>query len=127
MNKKIESEIVKILTEVYQPVFLDIENESDKHSGPKGRESHFKVLIVSDVFKALKRIDRQKHVYQSLKDVMPRIHALALRTLDLEQYQADQNNFDKSEINKTSESVEASKKFISPDCTHKSDKKNPKS
>lgn len=124
MNKKIENELIQILTHVYEPIFLEIENESDKHSGPKGRESHFKVFIVSEVFKSLKRIDRQKHVYQTLKDIMPKIHALALKTLDPEQFATESKTLNSK---KSSESVESAKKFISPDCTHNKDKKNNKS
>lgn len=96
----IHLEIEHLLTQAYVPTQLLIENESDLHSGPKGRESHFKVLIVSDHFKGLKRIDRQKHIFETLKDVMPRIHALSLRVL-------------------TPDQLQDSGEFQSPDCSHK--------
>ena len=89
-----------MLTEAYNPLRLEIVNESDMHSGPKGRESHFKVLIVSDYFKDMKRIDRQKHIFQTLNDVMTKIHALSLRVL-------------------TEAEVANSSEFQSPDCSHK--------
>ena len=96
----IQNSIHKMLTEAYNPLWLEIVNESDMHSGPKGRESHFKVLIVSDYFKDMKRIDRQKHIFQTLNDVMTKIHALSLRVL-------------------TEAEVANSSEFQSPDCSHK--------
>ena len=96
----IQNSIHKMLTEAYNPLRLEIVNESDMHSGPKGRESHFKVLIVSDYFKDMKRIDRQKHIFHTLNDVMTKIHALSLRVL-------------------TEAEVANSSEFQSPDCSHK--------
>ena len=96
----IHLEIERLLKEAYEPTQLLIENESDLHSGPKGRESHFKVLVVSDHFKDLKRIDRQKNVFETLKNVMPRIHALSLRVL-------------------TPDQMQSSSEFQSPDCSNK--------
>jgi BolA protein len=82
---RIEGKIEALLMATYAPIQLEIVNESDLHSGPKGRESHFKVLVVSDLFKDMKPIDRQKHIFQTLKDLMPRIHALSLRALTSDQ------------------------------------------
>ena len=96
----IQNSIHKLLTETYKPTRLEIVNESDLHSGPKGRESHFKILIVSDDFKDMKRIDRQKHIFQTLNDIITKIHALSLRALT------------EAEVAKSSE-------FQSPDCSHK--------
>ncbi len=108
---------------VYSPNDLEIVNESDLHSGPKGRESHFKVFIVSEMFKGLKSIDKQKHVYETLKDIMPRIHALALKTLSPDQLKSGSSFIP----TKSSSAVNAAKKFKSPNCSHKvPDSKSPK-
>jgi BolA protein len=96
----IQNSIEKMLTDTYKPVQLDIVNESDLHSGPKGRESHFKVLLVSDFFIDMKRVDRQKHIFQTLNLIMTKIHALSLRVLTLAE-------------------AEKSSDFQSPDCSHK--------
>ena len=85
LQEPIKKEITSLLAQAYEPFKLEVENESDDHSGPKGRESHFKVLVVSDFFKDMKPVERQKHIYQTLKDLMPRIHALSLRALTIEQ------------------------------------------
>ncbi|MFN9067349.1 MAG: BolA family protein, partial [Bdellovibrionales bacterium] len=45
---------------------FELINESDDHSGSPGRESHFKLLLVSPSFENLSRVDRQRLVYQKL-------------------------------------------------------------
>lgn len=42
-NTSVQSDITNRLTEVFNPLHLTIENESYKHSVPKGSETHFKV------------------------------------------------------------------------------------
>jgi BolA family transcriptional regulator, general stress-responsive regulator len=90
-SEPIKKEIINLLTSAYSPLKLEIENESDQHSGPSGRESHFKVLIVSDFFKDMKLVERQKHIYLTLKNLMPRIHALSLRALTVDQMEKSQD------------------------------------
>ena len=68
-----------------RPVRLDVINESDMHAGhrssPGTGESHFRVLIVSEMFAGKSRVDRHRLVNEILKDeVGGRIHALALAT-----------------------------------------------
>ncbi len=103
----VAKQIEELLNLNYEPDVLNIVNESDLHSGPKGRESHFKILIVSDFFKVMKRLDRQKHIYQTLSEVMPKIHALSLRALSAEEFGPQEDAIS----------------FQSPNCAHK---KNPK-
>ena len=102
--KPIESEIFKILTESFKPSVLEIENESDMHSGPPGRESHFKVYIVSDAFKDKKRIERQRMVFDSMGVLMTKIHAFALRTSTSDEHEKSQAV------------------FVSPQCASKTNK-----
>ena len=42
-NGSIQSTIEKKLKDKFEPVYLEVVNESYKHSVPKGSESHFKV------------------------------------------------------------------------------------
>lgn len=70
---------------------LQIINESYKHNVPEGAESHFKVLIVSDDFTGLRKIQRQQKVYQILAEEMAgSVHALTMQTLTIEEWQEDQ-------------------------------------
>jgi stress-induced morphogen len=88
-----QSLIEKLLKETYAPIVFEIENESDSHSGPKGRESHFKVLIVSRIFEGLSRVEAQRHVFKTLSEVMPTIHAFALRAQTPEAYKKENPDF----------------------------------
>ena len=52
----IESAIRGALTEQLSPLHLEVINESYMHNVPKGSETHFKVLVVSDKFDELSLI-----------------------------------------------------------------------
>lgn len=49
-NRPMEQTIQKKLTDVLNPVHLDIFNESYMHNVPPGSETHFKVVVVSEKF-----------------------------------------------------------------------------
>jgi BolA protein len=64
---------------LFQPLYLEVVNESHRHSGPKDAESHFKITLVSDAFEGLRRVQRHQKIYGVLADELKtRIHALAL-------------------------------------------------
>lgn len=68
--------------------YLEIVNESHKHSVPKDSETHFKVLIVSDQFVGQSQVQRQRMVYSLLADELKSgLHALSLRCLTSEEYE----------------------------------------
>lgn len=74
------------LTERFNPLRLDIVDDSARHAGHAGAqpggETHFDVTIVSEVFAGMTRIARQRLVYETLADeIAGGVHALALRTL----------------------------------------------
>lgn len=65
------------------PSHLEVTNESHMHAVPKGSETHFKVVIVTDRFDGLSAVKRHQLVYGVLGEMMnarakPRIHALAI-------------------------------------------------
>ncbi|GIL38856.1 BolA family protein [Roseiterribacter gracilis] len=85
MTGPIADRIRDKLTSRFAPVELSIVDESHKHQGHAGHdargESHFRVAIVSAEFVGRSRVDRQRLVYDALKDELAdRIHALALST-----------------------------------------------
>jgi BolA protein len=49
-DKPMEHAIRRKLTETLSPVHLDVLNESYMHNVPRGSETHFKVVVVSDKF-----------------------------------------------------------------------------
>ena len=74
------------------PVHLAIEDDSARHAGHAGAAGgggHFRVLIVSAAFRGQSQLARQRAVYALLADAMrSSIHALALRTLTPEEWDA---------------------------------------
>lgn len=79
--KPVETEIIALLTRELQPVHLEVTNESHKHSVPPGSESHFKVVLVSDLFEGKRQVQRHQTVYAALRPVFDQgLHALALHT-----------------------------------------------
>ena len=51
MEKIIENKIKAIINTNLSPSVLNIINESSMHNVPANSESHFKIIIVSDIFK----------------------------------------------------------------------------
>lgn len=81
------------ITEVLDPVQIEVADESHLHAGhagDRGGESHFRALVVSARFDGRSRVERQRLVYAALGDLFPTaIHALALRTLTPEEWQRE--------------------------------------
>lgn len=66
-----------------------IENESDQHSGPAGRESHFKITLVSEDFTGLMPVKRHQKIYALLaEEKAGPVHALALHLYTPQEWQA---------------------------------------
>ncbi len=64
------------------PSQLEIIDESESHRGHggwrEGGETHFRIRMASPRFAGLTRVARHRLVHQTLGDIVPRIHALAL-------------------------------------------------
>lgn len=70
----------------FAPITLEIADESAKHAGHAGAraqgESHYHITIVSNAFTGLTRLERQRRVYEALKEeISGGVHALSLVTL----------------------------------------------
>ncbi len=82
------------LEKAFQPLVLEIEDQSHKHQGHAGHrpgiETHFDVRIVSPAFKGVMRVQRHRMVTNVLKDEIGNpVHALALKTLTPEEAAKD--------------------------------------
>ena len=85
----IENQIETKLTSAFQPAFLDVENESHKHSVPPNSETHFKLVLVSDAFDGMLPVRRHQMLYKVLADELAGpVHALALHTYTVAEWQA---------------------------------------
>ena len=98
----IQQEIEKRIVTVFAPVHLELENESHTHNVPKGSESHFKLVVVSENFVGQSRIQRQRSVNEVLKDLLAPggVHALTQKTLTPEEWREQGGTIN----------------FVSPDC-----------
>lgn len=84
VQKKIEQ---KLLAE-FSPQHLQVINESNNHNVPEGSESHFKVVMVSDVFVGKRLIQRHRLINAELKEELDNhIHALALHTYTADEWE----------------------------------------
>lgn len=83
MEQKIRSK----LEEAFAPLYLELENESRKHSVPPGSETHFRVLVVSERFNGLNRVQRSRLVHEILADELKSgVHALSQRPLSPQEW-----------------------------------------
>ena len=77
----------KLLT-AFKPARLEVVNESHMHKGPPGRESHFKVIIVGDVFDGLSPVSRHRAVNKALSaELEAGLHALSIVAWTLSQWE----------------------------------------
>ncbi|MCP4871966.1 MAG: BolA family transcriptional regulator [Proteobacteria bacterium] len=84
----IETSITNKLNEALSPDHLEVINESDQHKGPPGRESHFRVLVVADIFDGQRLVGRHRMVNKTLKaELDAGLHALAIEALTPAQWE----------------------------------------
>ena len=86
-----QSRITTTLRECLEPVHIEVVDESHLHVGHAGAKSgagHYRVIIVSDRFEGMSRIERQRLVYGALSEEMgPDIHALSMKTFTRVEWQ----------------------------------------
>lgn len=76
----VQETIEKKLQNEFKPLHLDVQNESHKHNVPPGAESHFKVVIVSDLFETKSLVEQHQMVNRVLADDLAGpIHALSIQ------------------------------------------------
>ena len=79
MNRK--EELESILRENFNCDFLEVLNESHRHSVPENSETHFKVTIVTEGFAGKTKVARHQSIYALTRHLMEQgLHALALHT-----------------------------------------------
>lgn len=69
---------------------LEIQDDSARHAGHAGAAGgggHFSLLIVSQVFSGLPRLQRHQRVLREVADLLPHpIHALSIKALTPEEF-----------------------------------------
>lgn len=79
----VEQEMKSRLEEAFNPISLDIRNDSHRHAGHAGDdgsgESHFHITIKAEAFDGMNRVARHRAVYGALgKELTTRVHAIGL-------------------------------------------------
>ncbi len=80
---RVRDSITKKLTEAFAPERLEVVDESSRHEGHSGArpggESHFRIYIVSDVFRGKTRLERHRLINNALSgEIAGGMHALAI-------------------------------------------------
>lgn len=89
--------IEKKLKFVFEPVYLQVEDESHMHASGKGAESHFKVVVVSAHFEGQRLLARHRAVNEALAgEFEAGLHALAMHTFTPEEWEARAKPAEKS-------------------------------
>ena len=89
MKRKFKIE--NIILENFEPYFFSVLDVSEQHRGhldfEEDVESHFEIIIVSEKFKNLNRIERHRMVNKSLKEeFLSDLHSVIIKTYTLEEY-----------------------------------------
>ena len=88
----VQTTIEKKLADDFNPLHLEVINESNNHNVPEGSESHFKVVVVSPVFAEKNLLARHRLINATLKDELETsIHALAIHTYTEDEWQEESN------------------------------------
>ena len=96
-SNSIKLKIIDRLNSVFRPLYIDLINESHMHNVPENSETHFKLIIVSDLFKDLSLVKRHQKVYESLGTTMENIHALSMSTYNKDEYELNPKIIDSPE------------------------------
>lgn len=89
------------LNQELNPAYFYLEDESGQHSVPEGAESHFKLIVASDSFLGLSKVERHQKIYSLLSDEFKKgLHALSIRAYTLPEWEKEKNQLN----------------FVSPEC-----------
>ena len=89
MKRKINIE--NLILKIFKPEFLSVIDVSEQHRGHKkfkeGVESHFEIIIVSEKFINLSRIERHRMVNGILKEeFLSDLHSVVVKTYTSEEF-----------------------------------------
>lgn len=88
VREKIEAK----LRTAFEPVLLEVIDESYRHNVPAGSESHFKVVLVTDRFSGERFLNRHRQIYGTLtEELSGSVHALALHTFTRKEWASIQD------------------------------------
>jgi BolA protein len=85
LNRK--ARIEETLRKTFDPMHIEVVDESHMHSVPAGAESHFRILVVSESFTDQTLVARHRLLNRTLSaELAGGLHALALHTWTPEEW-----------------------------------------
>jgi BolA protein len=91
MTETTAAKIERLLRDRFDSTHFELTDDSAKHAGHPGASSgggHYSVVIVSDVFEGLSRLERHRLVYSVVESMIgPEIHALAIQAIPITEWQ----------------------------------------
>ena len=88
----VQETIEQKLANDFNPLHLDVINESRNHNVPEGSESHFKVVVVSPAFDGKNLLARHRLINATLAEELNGIiHALAIHTYTEDEWNKESN------------------------------------
>ena len=83
-------QIIEERLRTLEPEFFDFEDESHLHAGHAGNKGggHYAILVVSNAFENIGRLQRQRMIKQLLQDLFSDglIHALSIKAATPDEY-----------------------------------------
>ena len=80
------------LQKAFQPVHLEVRNESHMHNVPQNSETHFKVIVISDKFEGARTpISRHRLINETLREEVATdgpVHALSIVAMTPDKWKA---------------------------------------
>lgn len=84
MQEQIEQKLIR----AFDPVHLEVIDESHEHKMPKGSQTNFRAVVVSEYFIGKSRNERHTKVYRALLEELDGlIKTFTVRTYDTRQWQ----------------------------------------
>lgn len=84
----VEDKLRDQLRQTFDPLVLEVVNESHMHSVPANSETHFKLVMVSTSFSGQRKVARHQAVYAELTELLAGpIHALAMHLYDPQEWE----------------------------------------
>ncbi len=88
----IREQIEAKLRAAFDPMYLEVVDESYRHHVPAGSESHFKVVLVSDRFTGERVLNRQRMIYGTqTSELCNTVQARAQHTYTIKEWEALQD------------------------------------
>lgn len=88
----IHEAITAKLHNFFSPVFIQVVDDSAGHS--RGTETHFSVLVVSDLFAGVSRLERSRMVANLFAEERARgLHALSAKTFTAQEWDLVKDHF----------------------------------